>query len=170
VLVVQHRTPAAKDVTVELLSRATGLDVQLACEGDIPQPGRVSVFPADRQLVVGPDGRLRGHKTMNRNAADALFTSVASSYGARALGVVLSGANADGAAGVVALKRAGAWIFVQDPRTARSPAMPSAAIATGCVDMVLAPHRIAHALVSFTGWPGATSLLRTPVAPWANFD
>jgi two-component system chemotaxis response regulator CheB len=48
--------------------------------------------------------------------------------------------------------------------------MPAAAMATGCVDLVLPVERIAHALISLTAWPGAASLLRAPLAPWAVLD
>jgi two-component system chemotaxis response regulator CheB len=48
--------------------------------------------------------------------------------------------------------------------------MPAAAIATGCVDLVLPTERIADALVSLTAWPGAASLLRSPLASWAVLD
>jgi two-component system chemotaxis response regulator CheB len=102
--------------------------------------------------------------------ADPLLCSIAEHVGARALGVVLSGANDDGAAGVIALKRAGGCVLAQNRATARCFTMPAAAIATGCVDLVLPVNRIAHALISLSTWPGADSLLRAPLASWAVLD
>jgi two-component system chemotaxis response regulator CheB len=172
VLVVQHRTPAAQHVTVGLLRRVTPLKVELAHEDDRPRPGVVHVLPADRQLVVGPDG---GYASVPGpgcpgSGADPLLASIARFCGPRALGVILSGTNDDGAAGVVALKRAGGRVLAQNRATARCFTMPAAAIATGCVDLVLPIGRIAHALVSLAAWPGAASLLRVPLAPWAILD
>jgi two-component system chemotaxis response regulator CheB len=172
VLVVQHRLPAAQHVTVDLLRRAARLEVDLAQEHDRPRSRVVHVLPADRQLVVGPDGRFASLPGLGRcrSHADPLLASVAQSCGPRALGVILSGTNGDGAAGVVALKRAGGRVLAQDRATARCFGMPAAAIATGCVDLVLPIGRIAHALVSLVAWPGAASLLRVPLAPWAVLE
>ena len=172
ILVVQHRTPAAQHLTVELLRRSQRLPVELAQAGDRPQPGVVHVLPADEQLVVGLDGRFvpvpgpLGHGSR----ANPLLDSVAQHFGARALGVVLSGTNDDGASGIVALRRAGGWVLAQNHATARCFAMPAAAIATGCVDLVLPVDRIAHALLSLVAWPGAADLLRGPLAAWAVLD
>ena len=88
----------------------------------------------------------------------------------RALAVVLSGTIDDGATGVVALKRAGGCVLAQNRATARCFGMPAAAIATGCVDLVLPVDRIAHALLSLVAWPGAPYLLRAPLAAWAVLD
>jgi two-component system, chemotaxis family, protein-glutamate methylesterase/glutaminase len=172
VLVVQHRTPAAQHITINLLRRCTDLRVELAQTGDQPTQGIVHVLPADRQLIVGPDGQFANCSGVEQpgHSADPVFTSVAKRFGSRALGVVLSGANDDGATGVVALKRAGGRVLAQNRATARCFTMPAAAIATGCVDLVLPIERIAHALVSLTAWPGAASLLRVPMAPWAVLD
>jgi two-component system chemotaxis response regulator CheB len=170
VLVVQHRGAAAQYLTVELLRRRTQLEVVLAQEGDRPCAGVVHVTPADRQLVLAPDGRFaaRGAPWSPGRSADALLQSVAQHYGPRAIGVVLSGRNDDGAAGVAALKRAGGRVLVQDRASARCFTMPAEAIATGCVDLVLPVGRIADALVSLTSWPGAADLLRVPRSPWAS--
>jgi two-component system chemotaxis response regulator CheB len=172
VLVVQHRTPAAQYVTGELLRRVARLEVTLAQPGDEPIAGRVQVLPADRQLVLGADGRMQAAARVgsHRPTADPLFRSVAEHFGARALGVILSGTGEDGAAGVAAIKRAGGRVLTQDRFSARCFGMPAAAIATGCVDLVLPIGRIADALVSLVLWPGAADLLRVPLPPWAMLD
>lgn len=171
VLIVQHRTGAAQMVTVELLRRTTGLVVELAAEGDVPRQGVVHVMPGDHDLVIGKTGTfIAAPRYGQRLPADALFRSVAAQFGQRSVGVVLSGTNADAAQGVVAIKRAGGCIIAQDRATARCFGMPAAAIATGCVDMVLPVGRLAHLLVSLAAWPGARTLLRAPIAPWAMLD
>lgn len=165
VLVVQHRTAASQNVTVELLQRVTPLSVVLARAKDEPRPGCMYVLPADQQLTFDANGRLTGSR-LTQYPAETLFRSAAQ-RGARALTVVLSGANADGAAGLIGLKRAGGRVIVQSHDSARCFQMPAAALATGCVDLVLPANRIAHALVSFAAWLGASSLLHAPLAPWA---
>ncbi len=102
-----------------------------------------------------------------RCAADPLCASVAAAFGPRTIGVVLSSALDDGAAGAQAIKRVGGRVLVQDPATAAATGMPTAAIATGCVDFVLAPEEIGAALVALVMAPGAAQLFRVPVPSWA---
>lgn len=155
---------------MKLLRSHTRLDVELARAGDRPRPGVVHVAPVEPQ-IVGADGSFvpAGPVPAGRGA-DPVFTSVARYFGRRAIGVVLSGANDDGAAGAAAIKRAGGRLLVQDRADARCFAMPAAAIATGCVDLVLPAQRLADALISLVSWPGAADLLRAPMSPWAVAD
>lgn len=78
---------------------------------------------------------------------DALFRSLAADCGEAAVGIVLSGADSDGAAGTQAIKHAGGITFAQDPDTARVSGMPRAAVETGCVDFVLPAGMIASELL-----------------------
>jgi two-component system chemotaxis response regulator CheB len=81
---------------------------------------------------------------------------------------VLTGRLDDAASGVRALKRHGGRSVVQDPGTAQAPDMPLAALATGCVDLVMPLAHIAPTLVALTMAPGAADLFRVPPPPWAN--
>jgi two-component system chemotaxis response regulator CheB len=72
-----------------------------------------------------------------RPAIDLLFESAALAYEDRLLGIVLTGANADGAAGLAAVRAQGGECWVQDPQEAVSRVMPDAAIATGSAHQVL---------------------------------
>jgi two-component system chemotaxis response regulator CheB len=78
-----------------------------------------------------------------RPSIDVLFESAADSYGPAAIGVVLTGANEDGAAGLARIKDAGGVAIVQDPRTAARRAMPDAAIAATSADVILPLEEIA---------------------------
>src|SRR5439155_621951 len=87
------------------------------------------------------------------------FDVVAGSDGARAIGVVLTGSGIDGATGLRAIKGTGGTTVVQDPSTAAHRSMPQAAIATGCVDHVLALDEIGPALSRMAG-PAPTTTVK----------
>lgn len=82
----------------------------------------------------------------SRPSIDVLFASAADVYGERLLGIVLTGANQDGAAGLQAVRRAGGMTVVQDPATAQSAQMPEAALALGAPDRVLSLAQMADLL------------------------
>lgn len=169
VLVVQHRTAASDSLTIGMLGHRSRLGIRLAENHGQPRAGTVDLAPADRQLVLeGGAFALREITGKRACRADPLMESVADHYRSRAIGVILSGTQDDGAAGVTALKRNGGWVLAQDRASARSFGMPGAAIATGCVDYVLPLNRIADALVALTMWPGSTDLFRVPSPFWAQ--
>ena len=84
---------------------------------------------------------------------DRFLRSLAQECGSRAIGVILSGAGTDGAAGLEAVKAAGGVTFAQDPATAKFGSMPQAAIESGCVDFVLSPEAIAAELTKLGHHP-----------------
>jgi two-component system chemotaxis response regulator CheB len=86
-----------------------------------------------------------------RPSIDVLLESVAEAYGARAIGIVLTGANADGAAGLAAIKRKGGVAIVQDPTTATRKTMPEAALAASQADAVLPLEEIGPFLYGLCG-------------------
>jgi chemotaxis response regulator CheB len=96
-----------------------------------------------------------------------LFGSVAEVYGPRALAVVLTGRLRDGTRGVQAIKAAGGRVIAQTPDSAEQSSMPWNALATGCVDLVLEPARIADALVALVAVPGAAELFEVRSGSWA---
>jgi two-component system chemotaxis response regulator CheB len=100
--------------------------------------------------------------------ADELFASAADALGARVLAVVLTGRLSDGTAGVRAIKGAGGRVIVQDPETADQGSMPWNALATGCVDLVLDPPRIAAALVTLVSVPGGAELFGVRGGSWTG--
>jgi two-component system, chemotaxis family, protein-glutamate methylesterase/glutaminase len=103
-----------------------------------------------------------------RPLGDPLFGSIAAAYGPRVIAGVLTGRLDDGAAGIRAVKRHGGRTLVEDPATARAGAMPAAALATGCVDLVLPLNHIPHALITLAMAPGAADLFRVPPFPWTQ--
>jgi two-component system chemotaxis response regulator CheB len=151
IAIAQHRAvDSGSGALSRLLALRSGLDVCEAGDKDPIEPGRVYVAPPDYHLLVEPDGFALSTEEMvqhSRPSIDVLFDSAADTYGDRLIGVVLTGANADGAYGLGRVKRRGGVTIVQDPKTAQRREMPEAAIATGAADHVLPLERIAPKLV-----------------------
>jgi two-component system chemotaxis response regulator CheB len=128
------------------------LPVAFAQDGDLIRAGHIYVAPPDRHMILGP-GRIelsQGPKVhYTRPAADPLFISAAKSHGRRVLGIVLSGGDGDGAAGLRMIKEYGGTAFVQDPDEAEIPAMPRSAIAADHPDRCLATWEIAERTRAF---------------------
>jgi two-component system chemotaxis response regulator CheB len=96
------------------------------------EAGSVYVAPADYHLLVEPDSyftlSMEEPIRYSRPSIDVTFTSAADAFGARTIGVILTGANADGAAGLKRIAERGGTTLIQEPATAESPAMPAAAL------------------------------------------
>lgn len=140
VLVVQHLDPRRKSVIAELLSKKTAIPVKLAEHGERMLPGVVYIAPPDEHLLAGPGKLQLAHSQLVhfvRPSVDLLFESVAGTYGSHCIGVVLSGSGRDGAAGIRAIKQAGGVTMAQDPASSEFSSMPQAAVATGCVDLIV---------------------------------
>ncbi len=153
VVVAQHRDEHDDaGLLPELLGRRTAMDVVEADDKLPLVPGRVVLAPAGYHLLVD-DGAVElmcdEQVQFSRPSIDVLFESVADSYGTRAVGVVLTGANADGARGLAAIAGRGGHTIVQDPATAERTEMPEAALEAVTLDAVLALDEIGprlHAL------------------------
>jgi two-component system CheB/CheR fusion protein len=148
-LVVQHMDRNQESALPDILSQRTQLAVERAAQGVVPLIGHVYVIQPNTTLTLA-EGRLRLETRepgrQPHKPVDALFYSLAVECGARCAGIVMSGADSDGAAGTAAIKQAGGITFAQSPETARVPSMPRTAIETGCVDFVLPPEAIATEL------------------------
>jgi two-component system, chemotaxis family, protein-glutamate methylesterase/glutaminase len=151
-VVVQHLDPRHRSLMADILNRRTPLRVKQAEEGEQVGPATVYIAPPNRHLLVNQGGTLSLTQTklvhFLRPSADLLFESVASSYGERAIAVVLTGTGNDGAMGVQAIKKMGGTVIAQDEATAEFFGMPSAAIQSGSVDFVLPLEEISTALVT----------------------
>lgn len=151
-VLVQQHLGGHDSLLTTILRRQTGRAIGWAQDGLLLRPGEVVVCPPSVLLEITSEGRCRLQDARRHQALvfDVLLASIAGSYGPRSVAVVLSGSGSDGAAGTVAMKRAGAVVIAQSPETAQYPSMPIAAARAGA-DLVLDIAEIAGVLTSIVG-------------------
>ena len=142
ILIVVHLPPDKTNLFAELLRARCAIRVREAEDKEPIEPGVVYFAPPDYHLLVEEDKRLSLSDDepvlFSRPSIDVLFESAADAYGGGLIGVVLTGANSDGANGLKAVVEAGGVAVVQSPESAFAVAMPEAAIAT-CPDARVLP-------------------------------
>jgi two-component system chemotaxis response regulator CheB len=157
VVISQHRAARSDDSLLPmLLDQMTPLRVRDAEDKDELVPGVALLAPPDYHLLVEPGGVTLSCDepvSFSRPSIDVLFESAADAYGSRAIGVVLTGSNADGAAGLAAVRRRGGLAIVQDPAGAERPEMPEAARKAVPGAHVLALEAIGARLAEAVGSP-----------------
>ena len=137
-VIILHLSPEQPSALSEVLSACTRLPVNQVTDSPMLKPDCVYVIPPDRELVIEGDNisaRPFAEPRGRRAPIDVFFRSIASARG-DGVAMVLSGAGADGAVGVKAVKEAGGVIMVQEPAEAEFSSMPQNAIATGAADFV----------------------------------
>ena len=131
VVVVQHRSTDSERLLGQLLQDATDLKVCEIEDKDPLTPGTVHLAPANYHVLI-EDGyaslSVEEPVRFSRPSIDVMLTSAADTYGSAAIGVVLTGANEDGAEGLAQIVKRGGLALVQNPKTAEIPIMPEAAI------------------------------------------
>lgn len=149
VVVVLHTGPQASGLA-EVLGQRSKLPVKSAEHGLEALPGRVWLAPPGYHLLVENDRRfslsIDEKVCFVRPAADVLFTSAADVWHQHLIGVVLTGGNEDGAAGLREIRSRGGLAIVQSPEDAEVPAMPEAALRIAGADHTLALKEIAPLL------------------------
>lgn len=151
VVICQHITPGFSLDLARWLSSESGLRVHEASDGQRLLKGEVFVAPADQHLVVQPTGLLRCENSPPvggfKPSCDVLLSSAAASFGARSIGVVLTGMGRDGAAGLAEIRKRGGRTIAQDEASCAMFGMPREAIALGAAQMVLSLGDIADQLM-----------------------
>lgn len=146
VLVVQHLSPNTESYLPKHLDIRCALHAKEAEDKEPLKPGTVYVAPPNYHLMVEADRTIalstEERVNFSRPSVDVLFETAAEVFCKGLVGVVLTGANSDGAAGVARVKALGGLVVVQDPETAAADAMPRAAIKAVTPDHVLPLERI----------------------------
>jgi two-component system chemotaxis response regulator CheB len=144
VLVVQHMPPVFTHLLAERLQKLTSLSVEEAVEGAVVAPGKVLIAPGDYHMCVREEGgqvRIALDQSIPLNSCrpsvDALFNSVAATYGASAIGAVLTGMGQDGLRGAERLKSVGAYIIAQNEASSVVWGMPGFVARAGIADAVV---------------------------------
>jgi len=164
IVVVQHRHKESGQFLPRVLQDDTRLCV---CEVEDKAPiigGNVYIAPADYHVLVE-----RGHLSLStdhpvafsRPSIDVTFVSAADAYRERAVGVVLTGANSDGARGLKRIADRGGLAIVQRPETAESPTMPAAALKSVPAARSLTLAEIATTLSSLAIQPATHQRIAT---------
>jgi two-component system CheB/CheR fusion protein len=156
IVLVQHLAPQYDSALPALLAGHSKLPVIQVTEGIQLQRDHVYIVPPNAQMEA-VDGHLhltpRPGDRSQYTPIDFFFRSLAKTLKERAIGVILSGTASDGSVGVREIKTMGGITLAQDPATARHDGMPTAAIATQMIDLVLAPKALAAKLVEIADHP-----------------
>jgi two-component system chemotaxis response regulator CheB len=164
VVLIQHRHKMSDGALPSLLQDRTKLRV---CEIEDKAPveaGSVYVAPADYHVLIEREYftlSIEEPIRYSRPSIDLTFSSAADAFGAKTIGVVLTGANADGAEGLRRIAERGGMPLVQEPATAESPAMPAAALKAVPAARVLTIGAIGQLI-------GELALLKETKASWAH--
>lgn len=162
--VVVHTAPGHTSELPDLMSRRGPLAARHPLHNEAIERGTIYIAPADMHLQLR-DGTMevvRGPKDNGfRPAADVLFRTASSAYGSRVIGVVLSGYQDCGTAGMMSVKARGGLAVVQDPATAIAPDMPRSVIDKVPVDHVVHPLELPGLLTKLA----ATTAGPTPDPP-----
>ncbi len=148
-VLVQHLAPHHESMLSEILSKHTTMVLAQVADEVRVEPNHVYLIPPNTTLTFAA-GRLHlaeASETL-RVPIDGFFTSLATELGEHAVGIILSGAGSDGALGMQAIKEHGGMTMAQAPESARFDSMPRSAIATLCVDHVLAIEEMPAALLA----------------------
>lgn len=158
-VVVQHLDERSPGALPALLDQYCAIRVKEADEKEPVLPGTVYIAPANYHLLIEADRTFSlsvdARVNYARPSIDVLFESAADAYGPRLVGLVLSGANRDGAAGLRYIRARGGLAVVQDPHSAEAAMMPRAAIELARPQHVLPPDGIRQLLLELDGNGGA---------------
>ena len=153
IFVVWHTSPSVRSVLPKLLEKDGPIHADFAVDREPIVPRRIYIAPPDHHMLL-ERGFVRVTKGPKENrfrpAVDPLFRSAAYVYGARTIGVVLTGALDDGTAGLWTIKLRGGTAIVQDPEEALIPSMPLSALKAVSVDHTAKISQIADLLARLT--------------------
>ena len=152
-VLVQHLLPKHESALTELLAKRTSMRVIEVKEGMAVERNRVYVIPPDKKMALSNRVLHLVPRDATARPIDFFLESLAHAQQSRAIGVILSGTATDGTLGLSAIKAEGGITFAQDEKSAKYDSMPRSAIASGSVDFVLPPEKIAEELARIAPHP-----------------
>ncbi|WP_413724782.1 protein-glutamate methylesterase/protein-glutamine glutaminase [Sodalis sp. RH16] len=154
-LITQHMPPGFTRSFAERLNKLCQITVKEAEDGERILPGHAYIAPGARHMELARSGanyqiRLHDGPPVNRHrpSVDVLFKSVAQYAGRNAVGVILTGMGNDGAAGLLAMRNAGAYTLAQDEASCVVFGMPREAIAMGGSNEVVPLHQMSQRMMT----------------------
>jgi two-component system chemotaxis response regulator CheB len=145
-IVIQHRSKDERTLLEEVLQAKCVISIKQADEKERIESGVAYFAPADYHLLIERDRSFSltcdDPVNFSRPSIDLLFETASEVYRNKLIGVILTGASRDGAAGIQAIKERGGLTIAQDPANAFFPDMPRAAIDTGSVQYVFTTEEI----------------------------
>lgn len=153
VIIVQHIKPYTQSFLPEYLDKRSILPVKEAIIREKAEEGCVYIAPPGYHLLIEEDQTFSLNVDQRVSYAipsiDVLFESAAFAYTTDLIGVILTGANSDGSEGLSIIKKYGGLTIAQDPATAESPMMPTAALKTTEVDHIASLEKISELLIEY---------------------
>ncbi|MDQ7244465.1 chemotaxis protein CheB [Leptospira borgpetersenii] len=150
-ILVQHIGPRSDGTWIRVLRDFSKIKIKEAEEKEKIEPGTVYVAPPNYHLLIEKDKTISlstsERVNFSRPSIDVLFESASDAYGDGLIGIVLTGANSDGAKGLKKIKENGGLAIVQDPLYSEVSLMPESAIRAGPVDYILFLEKIAELLI-----------------------
>lgn len=150
-VVIQHLSPDHKSMMSNLLARHTQMPIILVEDNMVLEPNRLHLIPPGVVMHVNRTGHLHLTPKSTRSLTlpiDIFFSSMAESYGSKAVGIILSGTGTDGTRGAEAIKAVNGFLMVQDPESSKFDGMPRSAIATGLIDVIQPAEDLPEFLVA----------------------
>ena len=172
IVIAQHRGKDLESGLCEYLGECSSLPVIEPDDKDPLLGGHVYLAPRNYHLLI--ENRSFALSTAQsvrfaRPSIDVLFETAADAFQTRAIGVILTGANSDGARGLATIKARGGLTIVEDPASAAARELPDAAIAQATPDRILALDRIAPCLITLTESQQSNDLPRRGAAETAIY-
>lgn len=155
-VMIQHMLPNQESLLSEILARSTSMPVQEVTDEMAVAPNRVYVIPPNASMTIESGVLKLTPRSRGRGAfmsVDTFLISLAIERGNKAIAVVLSGGDGDGSKGLEAIKGAGGITFAQCEASAQVSSMPNTAVATGQVDFILTPEKIAQKIAEIGRHP-----------------
>ncbi len=151
IIIVQHRSKEPKSLLEEILQNKCKIKIKQADEKEKIQSGFVYIAPPDYHLLIENDMTFSlstdDHVNFSRPSIDVLFESASMVYKDKLIGIILTGANSDGAKGIKIINECGGLTIAQNPIEAEFPFMPNASIQTKNIRYIMTLGEIANYLL-----------------------